>query len=484
MMRYFFVWVVTLFFVTQRAQSSDQVLTFELYLQSVMKQNQMFESLRLAEQAALQKRVASDMDLVPQLTATLRQMDDRRLQPFGQTAVLDRTEVFEYQLGVSKKWSTGTVTQVSASLVDQTLTFGNPLLNQFSEIPIVTGQLGLSIQQSLWKDGFGGLTALRQTREDQLLKISKLNKQLNEAQSLIQAEQAFWDYVYFKEELKQRKESLERARKIEVWSKNRLSNGLAEESDLLGSQALVALRELQLAMAQDALVGISRDVKQSLQIPIETELPLIQTTLSPGSHPLHQKVTAQAPLKWVRLDYLITKLEADLKATVVSEVKEQLKPDLALEAKYNTNSIEDTVSNSLAGISDPSRPTQAVGFKLSWAFGGDAKTAQVKSAQYEKQSALAKAERLKLESDFLVNELTRRYQELGRKVEIAQKVARLQTLKAKSEQTKLARGRAVTSQVIQAEQEASESELTLIKLKADQLKLLSQFRLFHVGDSL
>jgi outer membrane protein TolC len=285
--------------------------------------------------------------------------------------------------------------------------------------------------------------------------------------------------VYYKEEVKQRKDSLDRAKKIEAWFKDRLNNGIAEESDLIGAQSLVALRELQLAMAEDSFIAVSRDVKQSLQLPLDSDLPPVTTTLDPGSHPLYVKVRSKDVLTLVRLDYLLTKMEADLKSKVVSEVKEQIKPDLLLEAKYNTNSIENNPTDSLAGITDMNRPTQAIGLKLAWAFGSEAKSAQIKSAQYERQSAEIKAARLKLESDYLINELFRRYQELDKKIRIAEKAARLQALKAKAEQAKLAKGRAVTSQVIQAEQDASESELTLIKLKAEQLKLLSQFRLFH-----
>jgi outer membrane protein TolC len=459
--------------------ASDQVVTFDGYLESVMRNNQLFESLKLAEESAEQKRVASDFDLSPMLTASIRQLDDRKLQPFGAAAVLDRTKVFDYQFGIAKKWSTGTTTQLSASLADQTLRFGNPTINQFSDIPIVTSQLGLSLQQSLWKDGFGHLVSIRQEREDQALKMARLSRKLNEAQVLIKAEQAFWDYVYHKEEVRQRKDSLDRAKKIEGWFKNRLNNGLSEDSDLIGSQSLVALRELQLAMAEDSLIAVSRDVKQSLQLPLDSDLPPFTTNLNPQSHPLYAKVRSKEILTLVRLDYLLTKMEADLKSKVVSEVKEQLKPDLLLEAKYNTNSIQNNTADSLAGITDMSRPTQAIGLKLAWAFGGDAKSAQIKSAQYERQSAEIKAARLKLESDYLMHELYRRYQELDKKIRIAENAARLQSLKAKAEQSKLTKGRAVTSQVIQAEQDASESELTLIKLKAEQLKLLSQFRLFY-----
>lgn len=75
-------------------------------------------------------------------------------------------------------------------------------------------------------------------------------------------------------------------------------------------------------------------------------------------------------------------------------------------------------------------------------------------------------------------ELNRRYKEFSNKIEALSKVAEFQRERAKAEQDKLAKGRSITSQVITSEQESSESELTLIKLKAEQRKLESQGLLF------
>jgi hypothetical protein len=192
-----------------------------------------------------------------------------------------------------------------------------------------------------------------------------------------------------------------------------------------------------------------------------------------------QKISA---LSWFRTDYILSQWEVKLKETTELEIQDQLKPDLVLEAKYNTNSIEPTMSESVSGITDISRPTTAFGLKFSWLFGGDSKTAQLKMVQYEKYSSQIKSERLKIESDFLLSEILRRYEELNKKIKIAEKVSQLQKLKSQGEHSKLLRGRSVTSQVIQTEQEASEAQLTLTQLKVEQLKLLSQFRLFYKGD--
>lgn len=483
-MSYSALWMTVLitmaFGLPGHANDLPQKLDFNSYLELVMKRNQMFESLRLSQEAAELKPDAANMDLSPMLIASLRQMDDRRYQSFGTVGGIDRTQVFDYQFGVAKKWSSGTQTQLTLGVTDQSQTFVGSLAG---ESRYAIGNLGVQLSQSLWKDGFGRATQLRSERESVALQISRLARQANEAQLLIRAEQQFWDYIYLGEELSQRKDSFERAKRIENWTARRVRDGIAEKSDLIGAQALVAMRELQLMMAQDNFRSLEQELKQTLQLPSASSLPELSAKWEISSHPQAHKLNASHfSNEWIRTDAQIALLESQLKKTVANEVKEQLKPDLVLEAQYKTNSVEDTASQSFSGVTDASRPTTAVGLKVQWAFGSDSKTAQLKSATFEQQSAQVKAARLQVESDHIKKELISSFQEIGRKIEIAKRAASLQNQKAQAEQSRLSKGRAITSQVIQSEQEASEASLTLLKLQAEQFKLLSQLRLFTQGE--
>lgn len=476
-----FIWLLTISFCFKLYANNQIKWSYQQYLESVMKQNQMFESLRLLTESSQAKIEAVEIDLTPMLTASIRQTDDRRLQPFGQV-VLDRTQVYDYQFAVNKKWSTGTTAQFLMGMTDQTLTFAQGPIS--SQIPFVSSLMGVQLSQSLWKDGFGKLFSLKVSREKIANEMSKLSRLISENQILIKAEQLFWDHLYLREELKQRQDSLARAKKIESWTYNRFKNGLAEDSDILGAKSLVALRELQMTMSQDDLAANIRELRQILQLEFEQSIPELIGNFDATSHPASSYFSSREKKQKVRIDSRLVELESKLKRNISLEVEEQLKPDVVLEAKYNTNSIEQTRAESLDGITDPSRPTSAIAIKFQYLLGSNAKESQLKAARFEEQSLAVKSARLKIESEFTLSDLSSRFFDLSKKIEIAERAASLQEQKAQAEQLKLKRGRAITSQVVQAEQEASESALTHLKLKSEQIKLLAQLRLFIDGEQL
>lgn len=469
----------------QGMTDSSQRLDFKSYIQEVMKKNQMLESIKQEQEAQALKYEARDLDQTPSLFFQYKLIDDRKYQSFGAIA-LDQSEITDYSLGVSKKWSTGTQTQISLGATDQTLTYvglGSPQSSSFS-----IANLGIQISQSLWKDGFGRSTELKNQRENKIYNMNRLVTALKEDQILIFAEQAYWDFIYYQQELKQRQESLVRAKSIESWIGGRVQNGLAEESDSYGAQALVALRELQVASAQDELQSLERTLRLILEWPTQQPLPEFKNQIVPKEHPLYQlwqkDINSADTKNIIKKEALISQWELQVKTLVEQEVKEQFKPDLLLEAQYKTNSVKPSLGESFETVTDLSRPTTAIGLKFQWLFGSHSKNSQIKMAEKEQISSSIKFKRQLLESQNNWSELVRRFKELTNKVTLAEKASRLQTLKVTSERKRLTQGRAITSQVLQTEQEASESALTWLKLQVEQVKLLSQLRLFTKEDLL
>ncbi|MGZ3797928.1 MAG: TolC family protein, partial [Pseudobdellovibrionaceae bacterium] len=65
-----------------------------------------------------------------------------------------------------------------------------------------------------------------------------------------------------------------------------------------------------------------------------------------------------------------------------------------------------------------------------------------------------------------------------KQIEMAEHISQLQTSRAKEQALKLSRGRAVTSDVINSEEDASTSLLNLNRLHAEARKMEAQSRLF------
>lgn len=465
--------VVTLIF----GGSFAQAMTLEEYLASVRANNGIVKSYGSSREAAENRRLQGNLELSPVLQARVGKVTDKKIQVQG-TTLVNQLDTTDYTLSLAKKFSTGTQASVSLGINDLSFDGSNTAATPPTAInqKFSTGYLGVGISQSLWKDFFGNGTRLRQEREGRVEATELQGLKLQERQTLIEAEAAFWEHLYLKEELGQRKQSLERAKKIEGWVRNRASNGIGDKADVYNSQGLVALRELQLMATEDEMKASESKIRNLLELKNEEKLPEIKGDIS-KERKLDQFVDGDGG-RVLRLDAYLSVLESDLKAIVAKEVEDGMRPDLVLEGAYRTNSFETTTQSALNKISDPARPTTSVGLRFSypldWGVTGAAKTA----ARMESKAAELRRDRKLLESDTSWSEFNRRHEELSRKIKQAQIASRLQTLKSGAERDKLSKGRSVTSQVVIAEQDASESLLTLTRLQVEQRKMETQAQLF------
>ncbi len=465
-MRQGFVFFSLLFTVSAPA------LTLEQYLNQVRSNNGILKSLEISREAAGSRRLQGDLELSPILTGRAGKVTDQKKQFFG-AGFLDKLESTEYSLALSKKFVTGT--QASVSLGVNETEFTPSPAPGFSKY--ATGFLGLGLQQSLWKDLFGRGTRLRRDREDRIEATELQSLNLQERQTLIEAEAIFWEHLYLNEEHTQRRQSLERAKKIEGWVRNRASNGIGDKADVYNSQGLVALRELQLLATEDEMKASEAKVRNSLELKPEEKIPVIQGDIS-KERKVESFVSGENTGRVVRVDTYLSVLESELKSIVAKEVEDGFRPDLVLEGAYRTNSFEADANSAWSRVSDPTRPTTSIGVRFSYPLDWKVTSAAQNTARREAKAAEFRRDRRLLEGDSAWTEFIRRHEELSKKIKAAQVSSRLQALKSGAERDKLSKGRSVTSQVVIAEQDASESLLILTRFQVEQRKMESQAQLF------
>ena len=456
---------------------STQAMTLDDYLSLVKKQNRAFISFEKSTEAATARREAGDIELSPTALIKAQTLDDRRPQSFG-TFLLNRQQITDYTLGLGKKFSTGTQAQLSADASETKMDAEDlstrPPTNTTQTLG--AGTLGISLSQSLWKDSFGTATRLRRDRQAIVESSEKQNYNLQAKQLLVDAESAFWDYLYMKQEVLIRQDSLERAVKIEQWIKRRVSNGIGDSADLYNAQGLRAGRELQLISTQDEMTAAEKKIRDTLELKEQDPLPDLQGEIG-GVRGLDQMADGRGQKK-VRLDSYLAVLEAKTKAISAQEVEDSYRPDLVLSGQYKTNSFESSLGDAYQKISNTDKPTSGVALTLTWLLDGDLKNSVRQTARAEALAAALRQERKLLESQSSWSEINRRHHELTRKIQAALVASDLQTKKANAERDKLSKGRSITSEVVLAEQDAAESQLTLNKLRAEQRKLEAQGRLF------
>jgi outer membrane protein TolC len=470
--------IFSIFTLTTFSVLSAHAMSIDDFLNEVVVKNKSIAALNLSVQAAELKKQQGDLELSPLLTLSGGYLTDKKTQANSPTYIINQQKVRDYSLGLGKKFSTGTKAQLTLSSQDVSIQALNPppatLYN--NQVGIASAEVSLS--QSLWKDGWGKATDLRRERELYVSELEKEAQKLKLKQSLIQAESDYWQHIYLLDEVKIRKASLDRAKKIESWVKRRLDNGIGDRSDLLNAQGLVANREIQLLNSEDDLLASERKIRDWLEINNIDKLPFFKSSLD-MVRDLNKMPSGKAEDKNViRIDSYLAVLESKLKKVVSQEVEENLKPELNIVGSYKTNSFEGNASEANQKITNNEKPTSYVGFQFKWLLDGDIKDSTITSAKLDAESANEKMKKLKEESDSSWSELFRRHLEMSKRIELTERLSKIQTAKARTEQDKLSKGRTITSQVITAEQDAAEAESLLNKLKSEQRKLESQARNF------
>lgn len=435
-------------------------MSIDDYMKEVAKKNKNIASYDLSIEASKEKQIAGDLALAPVLTAGYSLQSDKSL-PSG---VADKRDTTTLNLGVSKKFSTGTTLGVTAETYkyeyDQPVTAGN---NGYSN-----GRLGLSLQQSLWKDAFGTATRLRQNRDASTAKLEVYGNELKKRAAVIQAESDFWDYLVAQEDVKLKKANLERAKKLETWTSNRVYNGISEQAELLQIKALVSSRELELNTAVDELEAKAIKIRENLDLAQSQPVPTFTSDLT-ETRPYVADLMKQKNI--IKIENYLTQLEAEIKQTVAEEANDSLKPDLSLIGRYSTSSYDLDHQTMQNNLTKTDRPVTYVGLSFSWLFGADAVGAQRSSTRKEAIAAKGRAEQAKLVGENAWTDHLRRYELTKQNVSTLEKIAKLQTERSRQEQLRFSKGRTITLNVVTAETDSAEAEVRYLRAKSGLRKL-------------
>ncbi len=443
-----------------------QALTLDEYIQRVKKENKIFRSLTYSIESSNERLTAGDIVLVPTLTAAASLADDASLPSiFG-----SKREVAEYSLGLSKKFSTGTLLTLSAKTDQYRNDNGNPPFDQYTN-----GGLGISLQQSLWKDSFGQSTVLRKEREMIINQAETLGVDLKLRSALYDAEATFWDYAVAKDDLRLKKSNLERAKKLENWTSSRVTNGISDRADLMNVKALAAVREVQLVASEDEIKTQETKFREYLSLADGEATPSIEADLMLAQNYFSDLMKKK---NVVQISTYLSVLDAKTKKIVADEISDSLRPDISLLGSYNTTSYDRDYTQMTSNLNRTDRPKTFIGVNFTWLFDTDAKLAQKSAAAKEALAAQYLSERNLVLGKNAWNDLMRKYEITQQTVMTLEKVANYQRERAKAEQDKFSKGRTITANVVTAETDAAEAEVTLLKAKSGLRKLEASSVLF------
>ncbi|WP_413581709.1 TolC family protein [Bdellovibrio sp. HCB288] len=454
---------------------SASAMNLQTYLQNVEANHRTIKSYDLSKQAADDRNTAGDIELVPVMDAGVSFLSDKN--PLSQFALLGVPESKQttYNLGFGKKFSSGT----NVTLWGQTSEFDNagitdPAFQPYSRFGY--GQLGVTLEQSLWKDFFGAATRLRWERQDAATAAVKGGYDLQIRGVLVQAEVAFWEYLYAVNNLKTAQGSLDRARKIESWTRRRVNDGISDRADLLQGQALVAGRQLLLVTAEDDLESSKQAIRDFMELKPADPFPLIEGNLG-EARPINSLVSGGKG-RVVQIEAYLKSLEAKARAVTAEEVDEAYKPDLVLSGAYTTNNVSADMAEATQNLTYTEKPTTKIALNFRYMFDTSVKSAAKDAARKEALASRLQAERQLVDSDSAWSELKRRYEEMNKRVQSAAQVYKLQTDRSRATTDLFNKGRTITMNVVDSENDAATAELNLSRLMTEQRKMEAQGRLY------
>lgn len=455
-----------------------QTLDLDGYLNQVVGNHQGLEGLRISVDAAEKTRMAGDSELIPEFNIQGTYLSDRKL-PGMLGATETRSE--NYSATLSKRFSTGTKLALTAQTFGTEIFGLDPTLLQALGFPsqYAQGGLGVTLTQSLWKNGFGRATRLRQSRQALQALVESESYNVQSRQILANAEIAFWDYLYLKEELRVHEASLARAKRLESWLRRRVRDGIANKADQLNGEALVATREIQIRASKDQLIAAENRLKDFITLSSGSQLPSIEDDIE-KQRSILELVNVRPGQMARRLDVQLSEIEARSAEASSQEVLDASRSDLNFQGSYFTNTYapNGTAMDGTTGWTQTNIPTVQVGLSWTYKFDTDIKDAAQQAARGRAMAAQLKSERATLEGVTAWTELLRRHRELTNQIASAEALVKTRARLSKAQQDNYARGRTISSEVINSEQSAAESELQYIKMCAEQRKLEAQSRLF------
>lgn len=317
----------------QEAQSREISLSLEEAIFRALKQNlnliaEVYSTEKASESISLAKEI-----FLPSLEFSYGSSRDERPSTWwiqGSDIYVTKTQTYESR--ISQKIPLGGTFSVAVS---NFTTNTNQMFQLFN--PYYNTQLRFSFVQPLLKN-FGPKVARKE------IIIARQNYEISEAQlksqvldTIYQVEEAYWNLVLAKENLKVKQQSLQLARDQLAKTKKEIEVGQQAAIEILNVQAAVSQREAEIVQAEAAVRSAEDRLKVILNLATGADLQSIK--INPVEKPEFKPVSVDLnqALQTARLnrpDLQINNLTIENKRFNYELAKNQLLPQLDLSVSY------------------------------------------------------------------------------------------------------------------------------------------------------
>lgn len=447
-----------------------EVMSLSGYLNQVRDKHLGFQASQLVSQGASERVGEGRLLTSPSLFSQIGYLDDQK--PTNNPAFLGNRTVFQnYSLGVAEQTPFGLSAKLSYNITRTELYGVNtafvPLPKFYNVVP------SLELSQSLWRNGFGSETRAAVRVAEAQAKALGLSESLKSKVILAEAEGAYWRLAIARELVSVAKSGVERAQKIQDWSKRRASLALADKSDALQAEAGLQGKQLELQMALDE----EREAKRRLNSLRGIDSENVSESLEPV------EPTKIAELKAIekqgKREDVLAADEARKAAQAASVLgREKNAPTFDVVSGYSLNGRDAVLSKSISDASKTAQSTFSIGVKFSSPL--DLGTVLSDRSGYlkEEKGAELNYQRKLFEEELEWSELIKKFDEARRRLQMALEIEKVQKSKLENERARLKTGRSVLYQVVLFEQDYANSQVMTLKTELQILALLAQMKTY------
>ena len=427
--------------------------------------------------------VSSIYDTFLEAEAKIKDDQNKSASSFAGT----KTETRDFNLGLSKKLPTGSTLGLD---FDNQRSWTNSAFTTVN--PVHDSSVTLVLKQELGKNFFG-------IRDRSNVKITKLDIQNAQYTSLDKIEQVlgkiqktYWKIAQYLHIVKIRESMLNKASELFQINKQKMLRGIIEQPQLVASEANLTQREIDLILTQNDLRFHINELKLLLNLedrdkdilPKEdfdgSTLLAIDPERSRRIDLVIQPIELNQAFKTAfiqRRDFLKAKNEVESKKIKLVMQKNNLWPEINLEASIARNGLNEHLSSAIRDITSEDNPEYYLGLKIRFPIENREARSEFNKANIEKAKALLNLKKTERQILIQIKDSVRNCKVLEERLRKQEKVVNLQERKLTGELKSYQYGRSDTDTVIRYQDDLLVSQILYTQALFDYKQALIELAL-------
>jgi len=384
--------------------------------------------------------------------------DDKR-EPVSSLAG-DHSKTNIYSIGIDKTLPSGT--ELDLSFSDKREWTNSAFV---SRNPAHTSEVALEIRQPLAKNAFGYIDRRNISVTSLAIENADLDTKEKIEALFADVEEAYWEWLYYKESLETYRKLLEKAKDLHQINAKNYEIGRIEKSDFLASEANVLIREKDFLVAENAYKRAEGLLKLLLNMEADYKIYPQETLIYRKVEFNLEDCLVEAFKK--RRDYLQGRRNIEIKELVLESKANARWPEIDLVATLAANGVGSSVNAATRRITNQDNASYYTGVEISMPLESRLARSEFDAATNNKEKAILILKQIERTIVTEVGSAYRDYITFEASVDKLSQAAALQQQKLEEEEKRFRYGRSDTKRLIDYQQDYLNTQLEVARSIAD-----------------